>query len=169
MKGSPRSFIDNSYATRVESGGRYRSELRRSCQGPCLFNVTINNVALEPTGHTMSGFETLKDVALRPWPGNKSDEFSKDAMLQQVEQLARERGHLRHITEQSLQADIDAGRALPDDAKESSENDEEEKEPQTLDERKVEINKMQMEMAGHLEYVSTVPFGIANADNAKLG
>ncbi|KAF2997659.1 RNA polymerase II mediator complex subunit [Curvularia kusanoi] len=98
----------------------------------------------------MSGFESLKDVALRPWPGNKKDELSKDAMLQQVEQLARERGHLRNITEQSLQADIDAGRDLPDDLKEASE--EEEEKELTLDERKAEVAKMQMDMASHLDW-----------------
>ena len=100
----------------------------------------------------MSGLESLKDVALRPWPANKKEEFSKDALLEQIEQLARERGHLRNITEQSLQADIDAGKDVPDGAKESSEDDDEEKEPPSLDERKAEISKMQMEMAGHLEY-----------------
>lgn len=118
----------------------------------------------------MSGLEALKDVALRPWPGNKPDEFSKDAMLQQVEQLARERGHLRNITEQSLQADIDAGRALPDDDKENPEDDEEEKEPETLDERKAEIAKMQMDMASHLEYASAIASpDYTNANAMKLG
>lgn len=117
----------------------------------------------------MSGFESLKDVALRPWPGNKKDELSKDAVLQQVEQLARERGHLRNITEQSLQADIDAGRDLPDDLKEAPEEEEEEKEL-TLDERKAEVAKMQMEMASHLEYASTTTLAVnAYTDAAKLG
>lgn len=118
----------------------------------------------------MSEFESLRDVALRPWPGNKTDELGKDAILQQVEQLARERGHLRNITEQSLQADIDAGKDVPDDLKEISEEDDEEKEPLTLDERKAEIAKMQMEMASHLEYASTNPLRIdANTNTAKLG
>lgn len=139
-------------------------------QGSTVLNATINNVALEQSGRTMSGLEPLKDVALRPWPGNKTDEFSKDAMLQQVEQLARERGHLRNITEQSLQADIDAGKDLPDDSKASSEDDDEEKEPQTLDERKTEIGKMQMEMASHLEYDPITSLRMnPEADNAKLG
>ncbi|OSS54628.1 hypothetical protein B5807_00656 [Epicoccum nigrum] len=108
----------------------------------------------------MSEFESLRDVALRPWPVNRTDDLSKDAMLQQVEQLARERGHLRNITEQSLQADIDAGKDVPDDLKEISEEDEEEKEPLTLDERKAEIAKMQMEMASHLDWAR---FAASNA------
>ena len=100
----------------------------------------------------MSGLEPLKDVALRPWPANKKDELSRDALLQEIEQLTTERGHLRDITEQSLQADIDAGKDVPDDAKEGSEDGDEEKEAPSIKERKEEIIKMQMEMAGHLEY-----------------
>lgn len=105
----------------------------------------------------MSGLDSLKDVALRPWPASKNDETSRDVILQQIEQLAAERGHLRNITEQSLQADIDAGKDVPDEAKDSSEDDDEEKKPQTFDERRAEIVKMQFEMSNHLEYVwSTV-------------
>ncbi len=118
----------------------------------------------------MSGLDALKDVALRPWPVNKTDEFGKDALLQQVEQLARERGHLRNITEQSLQADIDAGKDLLDDAKEDHKDKEEEKETCSLDERKAEIAKMQMEMASHLEY-GRITIHTLNActDTLKLG
>lgn len=100
----------------------------------------------------MSGADSLKDVALRPWPANKKDELSKDALLQQIEQLTTERGHLRDITEQSLQADIEAGKDVPDDAKEGSEDEDEEKEAPSRKEKMEEIFKMQMEMAGHLEY-----------------
>lgn len=100
----------------------------------------------------MSELESLKDVALRPWPAKKTDEFGKDALRPQIEQLAIERGHLRNITEQSLQADIEAGKDVPDDATDSSEDDEEEKAPRSLDERKAEVLGMQMEMASHLEY-----------------
>ncbi|KAJ4993040.1 RNA polymerase II mediator complex component SRB4 [Stagonosporopsis vannaccii] len=99
----------------------------------------------------MSGLESLKDVALRPWPTKKIDEFGKDALRPQIEQLAIERGHLRNITEQSLQADLEAGKDVPDGAKDSSEDEEEEK-PRSLDERKVEVLKMQMEMASHLDW-----------------
>lgn len=105
----------------------------------------------------MSGVESLKDVALRPWPANKTDELSKDALLQQIEQLTTERGHLRDITEQSLQADIEAGKNIPDDAKEGSEDEDDEKEAPSRKEKMEEIFKMQMEMAGHLEYAKTSP------------
>lgn len=101
----------------------------------------------------MSGVEALKDVALRPWPTNKKDELSRDALLQQIEQLTTERGHLRDITEQSLQADIDAKKDVLEDAEEGSEDGDEEKEAPSRKERMEDIFKMQMEMAGHLEYV----------------
>jgi mediator of RNA polymerase II transcription subunit 17 len=100
----------------------------------------------------MSGIDSLKDVALRPWPAPEKDELSKDALLQQIEQLTTERGHLRDITEQSLQEDIDAGKNIPDDAKEGSEDEDDEKEAPSRKEKMEEIFKMQMEMAGHLEY-----------------
>ncbi|KZM27155.1 RNA polymerase II mediator complex subunit [Ascochyta rabiei] len=100
----------------------------------------------------MSGVESLKDVALRPWPANKKDELSRDALLQQIEQLTTERGHLRDITEKSLQADIEAGKDVPDDAEEGSEDEEEEKDVPSRKEKMDEIFKMQMEMAGHLDW-----------------
>lgn len=100
----------------------------------------------------MSGVESLKDVALRPWPANKKDELSKDALLQQIEQLTTERGHLRDITEQSLQAEIEAGNNVPDDTKEGSEEDDDDKEAPSRKEKLEEIFRMQVEMAQHLEY-----------------
>lgn len=99
----------------------------------------------------MSSSESLKDVALRPWPAKETDEFGKDALRPQIEQLARERGHLRNITEQSLQADIQAGKDVSENGTDNLEDEEEEK-SRSLNERKEEVLKMQMEMASHLEY-----------------
>lgn len=107
----------------------------------------------------MSGLDSLKDVALRPWPTDKDDEYSRDVVLRKIEQLATERGHLRNITEQSLQADIDAGNDVLDDAKNCSEDEEEEKKTQTVEERRDEIIKMQWEMSSHLEYVCAQSVG----------
>ena len=125
-------------------------------QGSTSLNVPINTVAFVHTGRwtilAMSGFESLKDVALRPWPEKEKDELSRDALLQQIEQLAAERGHLRGVTEQSLLADIDAGKDVPEDAKEGLESKDEEKRQPTVKQKQEEIIKMQMEMAGHLEY-----------------
>lgn len=103
----------------------------------------------------MSGIDSLRDVAIRPWPANKNDELSKDALLRQIEQLTTERGHLRDITEQTLQADIDAGKDVLGNVNaslEEEEEEEDEKEAPSRKEQMEQIFKMQMEMAGHLEY-----------------
>jgi mediator of RNA polymerase II transcription subunit 17 len=99
----------------------------------------------------MSGTESWKDVALRPWPAQNNGELGKDELLLQIEQLTNERGHLRDITEKSLQDDIDAGKNVPEDAVEGVERAEEEKEAPSRKERMDEIFRVQMEMAGHLE------------------
>jgi mediator of RNA polymerase II transcription subunit 17 len=129
-------------------------------QGSTSFNAPVtpvNNVAFEQpvpcTVHTMSGLDSLKDVALRPWPADKEDESSKDVVFRKIEQLATERGHMRNITEQSLQADVDAGKDALDDAKDGSEEEDEGLKSKTFEERRDEIMKMQWEMAMHLEYV----------------
>ena len=128
--------------------------------GSTSFNVPVtpvNNVAFEQpvrcTIRIMSGLDSLKDVALRPWPADKEDESSKDVVFRKIEQLATERGHMRNITEQSLQAEIDAGKDALDDAKDGSEGGEEDSKSKTSEERRDEIMKMQWEMAMHLEYV----------------
>jgi mediator of RNA polymerase II transcription subunit 17 len=99
----------------------------------------------------MSGTESLKDVALRPWPAQSKGEISKDELLLQIEQLTNERGHLRDITEKSLQEDVDAGKHVPEDAMEGVENVKGEKETPSRKEKMDEIFRVQMEMAGHLE------------------
>lgn len=101
----------------------------------------------------MSGLDSLKDVALRPWPAENEDESSKDVVFRRIEQLATERGHMRNITEQSLQAEIDAGIDALEDAKDGSEDGSEDTKSKTFEERKDEILKMQWEMSMHLEYV----------------
>ena len=101
----------------------------------------------------MSGLDSLRDVALRPWPTDKEDESSKDVVFRKIEQLATERGHMRNITEQSLQAEIDAGRDVLEDAKGGSEDGDADTKSKTFEERRDEINKMQWEMSMHLEYV----------------
>ncbi|KAJ4412364.1 RNA polymerase II mediator complex subunit [Didymella pomorum] len=100
----------------------------------------------------MSGLDSLKDVALRPWPADEEDESSKDVMFRKIEQLATERGHMRNITEQSLQAEIGAGKDALDDAKDGEEDGEEDTKSKTFEERRDEIMKMQWEMAMHLDF-----------------
>jgi mediator of RNA polymerase II transcription subunit 17 len=78
---------------------------------------------------------SLTDVTLRPWPASKKDELSPQDLLHQVEQLANERGHLRNVTEKSLQEDIVAGKDAPNGATE----------------RLQDIFRMQQEMSSHME------------------
>lgn len=96
----------------------------------------------------MSGSELLKEVALRPWPMPKKEELGQQELLLQVTQLTEERGHLREITEKSLQEQINAGSDTLDGAKEGVK---EEKKVPSMNERLDEIYRVRMEMIGHLE------------------
>lgn len=100
----------------------------------------------------MSAAESLKDVALRPWPTSKKEEHSRQDLLEQIEQLTNERGHLRVITEKSLQDDIDAGKDVPDSAMEGLAQEKEEKPARSKEERLQHVFRAQQEMVTHLEY-----------------
>jgi hypothetical protein len=63
----------------------------------------------------MSNTDSLASITLRPWPAPAKDALSKEELSAQIHQLTVERGNLRGITEQALQAEIDAGKSLPDD------------------------------------------------------
>jgi mediator of RNA polymerase II transcription subunit 17 len=100
----------------------------------------------------MSEAESLKEVTLRPWPPSKKQELSRQDLLDQIEQLTNERGHLRGITEKSLQEDIDAGKDVSGGAMEGLEQEKEEKPAQSKEERLQHVFRAQQEMASHLEY-----------------
>lgn len=99
----------------------------------------------------MSGNEPLKDVTLRPWPAPKKEKLSQLDLLEQIEQLTTERGHLRDITEQSLQKDIDNGEDAPEANLEGATPMKQEKKELTKDEQLREVFRTQHEMASHLE------------------
>jgi mediator of RNA polymerase II transcription subunit 17, fungi type len=99
----------------------------------------------------MPGTESLTDVTLRPWPTPKKDELSPQDLLRQVEQLANERGHLRNVTEKSLQDDIVAGKYAPDSVAANTEEKKDKKDAPSKDERLQDIFRMQQEMFGHME------------------
>jgi mediator of RNA polymerase II transcription subunit 17 len=102
----------------------------------------------------MSGTESLVDVTLRPWPTTKKDELSPQDLLQQIEQLANERGHLRNITEKSLLEDVTAGKEAPEDAEGDSEentNKNNKKDAPSKDERLQDVLRMHQEMSTHME------------------
>lgn len=97
--------------------------------------------------------DPLNNVALRPWPAPKKEELTQDDLLFKIEQLASERGHLRNITEQSLQEDIDAGKDIPDDAAEGAHKEKKENEAPSRQEQLEKVFKAGQEMYSHLEYV----------------
>jgi mediator of RNA polymerase II transcription subunit 17 len=100
----------------------------------------------------MSGAEALGEVTLRPWPAPKKEGFSKQELLRQIEQLTTERGHLRDITEKSLQEDIDAGKTVPDEAAATAEAKKDDKDAPSKEERLQAVYRAQQEISGHLEY-----------------
>jgi mediator of RNA polymerase II transcription subunit 17 len=100
----------------------------------------------------MAGNESLKDVTLRPWPPQKKEELSQDDLLLQIEQLTTERGHLRDITEKSLQEDIDSGKHVPEDVKDSLTKDDKDKDAPSKQQMVEKVFNAQREMYGHLEY-----------------
>lgn len=94
--------------------------------------------------------ESLKDVTLRPWPAPKSEELSQQDLYQQIEQLTAERGHLRDITEASLQEDIAAGKDVPGTV-EKAQSGKDEKDTLAKQTTPEKVLNMQKEMFGHLE------------------
>jgi|TARA_R110002003_G_scaffold44_7_gene3254 mediator of RNA polymerase II transcription subunit 17 len=77
---------------------------------------------------------------------------AEDLMLQ-IEQLTSERGHLRDITEKSLQDDIVAGNDVPDDPVGAVEKVEVGKEElsQEREKKMQDVFRAQQDMAGNLE------------------
>ena len=101
----------------------------------------------------MPGNESLSDVALRPWPAAAKDELNAEDLMRQVEQLTAERGHLRNITEKSLQDDVIAGKDNPDDAKKGEEDETEMKDAPSKAQQQQDVIRMQQEMYNQMEYV----------------
>ena len=97
--------------------------------------------------------DPLNNVALRPWPPADKEELTQDDLLIKIEQLASERGHLRNITEQSLQEDIDAGKHVPDDTDDAAKQGDKDKELEapSRQEQVEKAFKAGQEMYSHLE------------------
>lgn len=96
--------------------------------------------------------ESLQGVTLRPWPAQKKEELSPEDIHIQIEQLTAERGHLRDITEASLQNDVVAGKDVPEGLSKYKETKLTVKEGltrQELIERNVKANN---EILSHIEY-----------------
>lgn len=99
-----------------------------------------------------AGMESLKEVTLRPWPVQKKEELSLEDLHVKVEQLTTERGHLRDITEASLQEAIAAGKDVPDGVSGSAGPKQPSKEAPTQQEMREQIMKAGSEMHSHVEY-----------------
>lgn len=72
-------------------------------------------------------------------------------LLQQVEQLANERGHLRNVTEKSLREDIAAGIDASVETTSDSEGKKDKKDAPSKEERLQDVFRMQQEMSSHME------------------
>ncbi|KAH7380639.1 subunit 17 of mediator complex-domain-containing protein [Pyrenochaeta sp. MPI-SDFR-AT-0127] len=100
----------------------------------------------------MAGTESLKEVTLRPWPSQQKEEQSQQDLLQQIHQLTLERGHLRDITESSLQEEINAGKNIPGEATDGARKADKENETPSKQEMLEKIFNAQREMHSHLEW-----------------
>lgn len=95
-------------------------------------------------------------IALRPWPAPKTGERKPEELKTQIAQLVIERGgHVRNITEHSLQDDIIAGKDIADDSSEQAEKKADRKEAQTREERQQDIQRLQQEMWNEMEWASS--------------
>lgn len=99
----------------------------------------------------MSGYESLADVTLRPWPAAKKEELSPQDLLLQIEQLGTERGHLRDVTENSLQEEMAAGKFASEEAVGGLEQNKKKRDATSREERLQEVLMAQHEMCMHME------------------
>jgi mediator of RNA polymerase II transcription subunit 17 len=123
-------------------------------QGPSTFDKTLQRDTKHDDyadNRTMSGTESLVDVTLRPWPISKKEELSPQDLLRQVEQLTNERGHLRNVTEKSLQEDVVTGIKLPEGSAGESEEKTDKKDAPSKEERLQDVFLMHQQMSGHME------------------
>ncbi|KAF2791477.1 hypothetical protein K505DRAFT_280651 [Melanomma pulvis-pyrius CBS 109.77] len=107
----------------------------------------------------MSGAGPSASVALRPWPAPQKEAIPPADLFSRVHQLTIERGHLRSITEKSLQDDIDTGKDVATDIVEGVEQSQKKDAP-TRQERVQEIAQKQVEMYQALDWAS---FAAGNA------
>lgn len=113
----------------------------------------------------MSAEQDSRGVSLRPWPAATKDGLTQVDLFQQLHQLAEQRGHLRSVTEKSLQDEIDSGKDVTGDVVEGVEKEsEEEEKTQTREERLAELGNTRVAIRMKLEYArfSSQQSSIAN-------
>ncbi|KAF2268101.1 hypothetical protein CC78DRAFT_530482 [Lojkania enalia] len=96
---------------------------------------------------------TVSDVALRPWPAPTKETLDRVALFNQVHQLTTERGHLRFVTEKTLQEEIDAGKDASEDVMEGVEQEDQKPAP-TKQERLQEVARAQHDMFTKVEWAT---------------
>lgn len=100
----------------------------------------------------MSGTGSTTNVALRTWPAPKKEKLEAVDVVNQVTQLASERGHLRYITEQSLRDEIDTGKDATEDIMEGIEQQDQKAAPSRED-RVKELQQAKFQIKQAVEYV----------------
>jgi mediator of RNA polymerase II transcription subunit 17 len=98
----------------------------------------------------MSASGSVTNVALRPWPAPPREKLTPAEIHAQIAQLTMERGHLRYITEEKLQNEIDTG-TDPSKVAKTNPKDDKDKSPPTRQERILEIQATGRNMYGKLE------------------
>ncbi|KAF2191111.1 hypothetical protein K469DRAFT_558069 [Zopfia rhizophila CBS 207.26] len=98
----------------------------------------------------MSGAGSATQVTLRPWPTAEKEDLEPFELDRLLLQLTNERGHLRSITEKTLQDEVDSGRDVAGDVMEGVEQDEKKDAPKLEDKLK-EIAATKSEMWRQLE------------------
>lgn len=106
---------------------------------------------MQPDRESDRTMESLREVTLRPWPARRKEELSLEEINSQVVQLTSERGHLRDITESSLERDIAAGQDVPDQVGQSADAKGTAKESLTQQEIQEKTFNHNKEIGGHLE------------------
>jgi mediator of RNA polymerase II transcription subunit 17 len=94
--------------------------------------------------------DSTADVALRAWPAPVKEALGLQDVLSQITQLTTERGHLRGITEKTLQDEIDAGKDVPEDVLEGIDAGDK-KEAPSMKAKVEEIQRARNEMCQKLE------------------
>ncbi|KAI8936833.1 hypothetical protein NX059_006070 [Plenodomus lindquistii] len=100
----------------------------------------------------MSSMESLRNVTLRPWPASVQGELTQQDLYTQIEQLTTERGHLRDITESSLQETIRSGKDVASGVAQKELGEKDKIEVAAPKVTREAVFNAQREMYGHLEW-----------------
>lgn len=103
----------------------------------------------------MSNSQSAGEITLRPQASSKKENVSVAARNQQLSQLVNGQGrHLRYITEESLQHEIETGKRDAEDGMEGveTEGEQEQKDAPTKEEQLRKLLDARMKMFSNVEY-----------------